>query len=233
INDIQFSSGSAKLIAVTGRQKWKVYLASQAQMAASAMAMFKGKQPCVFFQCVALCGSDNLRNTVPVAWRRFGAGAVGPEQGDLSLLFCARRADSRAEFLDLVVIRRVLLTVEGGRARRTELRAAAHCKRRDESPLRQQIGKKCRRSRHPHARPAAARWRDYGIGTIVGARGEDLVRDEFTPHDACRLLWPIGDCSENRGMKRIEAGCRSREQIYERLVRCGASSGFKRRAGRR
>src|SRR6266496_4851321 len=40
MNDIQFSCGSAKAIAVTGRQKWKVYLASQAQMAASAMAMF-------------------------------------------------------------------------------------------------------------------------------------------------------------------------------------------------
>src|SRR5439155_23771768 len=40
MNDVQFSSGSAKLIAVTGRQKWKVYLASQAQIAASAMAMF-------------------------------------------------------------------------------------------------------------------------------------------------------------------------------------------------
>src|SRR4030095_11384197 len=40
MNDIQFSSGSAKAIAVTGRQKWKVYLASHAQMAASAVAMF-------------------------------------------------------------------------------------------------------------------------------------------------------------------------------------------------
>src|SRR5881394_3735816 len=41
MNDIQFNCGSAKAIAVTGRQKWYVYLASQEQMAASAMAMFK------------------------------------------------------------------------------------------------------------------------------------------------------------------------------------------------
>ena len=40
MNDIQCNSGSAKAIAVTGRQKSNVYLASQAQMAASAMAMF-------------------------------------------------------------------------------------------------------------------------------------------------------------------------------------------------
>ena len=40
MKDIQFSCGSAKAIAVTGRQKLKVYLASHAQMAASAMAMF-------------------------------------------------------------------------------------------------------------------------------------------------------------------------------------------------
>ena len=48
MNDIQFSSGSAKAIAVTGRQKWYVYLASQEQMAASAMAMFKSANNLAF-----------------------------------------------------------------------------------------------------------------------------------------------------------------------------------------
>src|SRR5207249_11063155 len=110
---------------------------------------------------------------------------------------------------------------------------AAHSKRRNESPLRQQIWSKGRRSRHPHPRTATARWLDYGSGTIVDARGENLVRHEFTPHDAGGLLWPIGDCGENRGVKRIEAGYRSREQIDERLVRCGAGSGFTRGTARR
>ena len=141
-----------------------------------------------------------------MAGRRFGASAVGPEQGDLGLLFSARRTNKRAEFLDLVVICRVLLAIEGGGARRTELGAAAHSKRNDESPLRQQIGKKGRRSRHPYARTTAVRWRNYGIGAIVGPCREDLVRDEFTPHNAGGLLWAIRDCCENRGMKRIKGG---------------------------
>src|SRR5206468_9880739 len=123
------------------------------------------------------------------------AGAIGPEQGDLCLLFGARGAKQRAEFLDLIVIRRVLLAIEGGRARWAELGAAGHCKRRHKSPLRQQIGKKCRRSRHPRARTAAARRRYGGIPTVVGTRSEDLVRNELTPHDACHLVWPIRDGS--------------------------------------
>src|SRR5438552_14899606 len=55
MNDIQFSSGSANLIAVTGRQKWNVYLASQAQMAASAMAMFKRANNLAFSSSVLPC----------------------------------------------------------------------------------------------------------------------------------------------------------------------------------
>ena len=125
------------------------------------------------------------------------------------------------------------IAIEGGRARRTELRAAAHRKRRDESPLRQGIRKKCRRSRYPHSRTASAGRQYGGVPTIVVPRGEDLVRDEFTPHDACDL-WPIGDTLENRGMKYIEAayGIRIREQSDEHLVRRGAGSGFTRSAGR-
>src|SRR5437016_14041649 len=74
----------------------------------------------------------------------------GPEQRDLSLVLGARRADSCAEFFHLLVIRRVLLAIERGRARWTKLCVATHCKRYKESPLRQQIGKKCWRGRHPH-----------------------------------------------------------------------------------
>ena len=150
------------------------------------------KQPSVFLERVALRVGNNLRNAVPVAGRRFGAGAVGPEQGDLGLLFCARRANSRAELLDLIVVRCVSLAIESRRARRTELRAAAHCKRHNESPLRQQIRKERRRGRHPHAGTAAARWRDDSIGTIIRARGEYLVRDEFTPYDAGVFRGPSG-----------------------------------------
>src|SRR5207248_626908 len=154
-----------------------------------------------------------LRNTVPVTGRRLRAGAIGPEQGDLCLLFRARRVNGGAESFNLVVIRRVLLAVKGWWPRRTELRATAHCKRQYESPLWQQIRKKCRRRRHPHARTAATRRRYGGVPAVVGARSGDLVRNEFTPHDACGLLWPIGDCTKNRGVKRIEAGCGSRKQI--------------------
>jgi hypothetical protein len=59
-----------------------------------------------------------------------------------------------------------------------------------------------------------------------------LVRDEFTPHDACGLLWPIADIFENRVTKRMEAGFGSWEQNDERIVRGGAGSGFTRSAGR-
>ena len=37
------------------------------------------EQPGVLFQRVAPSIGDNLRNTVPMAWRRLGAGTVGPE----------------------------------------------------------------------------------------------------------------------------------------------------------
>src|SRR5882724_4667057 len=52
---IQFSSGSAKAIAVTGRQKSKVYFASHAQIAASAMAMFKRANNLAFSSSVLPC----------------------------------------------------------------------------------------------------------------------------------------------------------------------------------
>src|SRR4030095_11754134 len=52
INDIRFSSGSAKAIAVTGRQKSNVYLASQAQIAASAMAIFNKAKSLAFSSSV-------------------------------------------------------------------------------------------------------------------------------------------------------------------------------------
>src|SRR5512132_735584 len=57
MNDIQFNSGSAKAIAVTGRQKSKVYLASQAQIAASAMAMFKRANNLAFSSSVLPCAA--------------------------------------------------------------------------------------------------------------------------------------------------------------------------------
>jgi len=57
MNDIQFSSGSAKAIAVTGRQKSKMYLASQAQMAASAMAMFNKANSRAFRSGVLSCAA--------------------------------------------------------------------------------------------------------------------------------------------------------------------------------
>src|SRR5439155_10323575 len=116
----------------------------------------KSKQPCVFFQRVALCGGNDLRNAVPVAGRRFGAAAVRPEQGDLGLLRCARGANSCAELLHLIVVSCVSLAIESRRARRSELRTAVHSKWHDEPPLRQQIGKKRRRRRDPHAGTAAA-----------------------------------------------------------------------------
>ena len=52
MNDIQCNCGSAKAIAVTGRQKLNVYLASQAQMAASAMAIFKSPNNLAFSSSV-------------------------------------------------------------------------------------------------------------------------------------------------------------------------------------
>src|SRR5206468_1776044 len=117
----------------------------------------------------------------------------------------------RAEFLNLVVVRCVSLAIERRRARWTKLRAAAHSKRYDESPLRQSIRKKRRRSRNPHARTAAT-WRRHGcVPTIVGSRYQDLARDVLTPHDAGGLLWAIRDSGENRGMKRIERRCISRK----------------------
>src|SRR4029434_1091861 len=165
----------------------------------------------VFGERVASRSGDNLRNAVPVSGRRFGAGTVRPEQCDLGLLVCACRADCRTELFDLLVVISVLLAVERWRARRSKLRAAAHSKRHDESPLRQQIRKKQGRSWHPHARTTPARWLDDCIGTIISARREDLVGNEFTPHDASGLLRSFGNCSENCGMKRIEDGCASRE----------------------
>src|SRR5947208_14747856 len=57
MNDAQFSSGSAKAIAVTGRQKWNVYLASQAQIAASAMAMFNKPNSLAFSSSVLPCAA--------------------------------------------------------------------------------------------------------------------------------------------------------------------------------
>src|SRR4030095_426132 len=50
-------SVSAVRIAVTGRQKWKVYLASQAQMAASAMAMFNKANSLAFSPSVLPCAA--------------------------------------------------------------------------------------------------------------------------------------------------------------------------------
>src|SRR6185436_19255843 len=55
MNDLQFSWGSAKAIAVTGRQKWYVYFASQEQMAASAIAMFMSANNLAFSSIVVPC----------------------------------------------------------------------------------------------------------------------------------------------------------------------------------
>src|SRR5947207_6928329 len=98
-----------------------------------------------------MCVSNDLGNAVPMAGRRFGPGAVGPEQGDLRLIFCACRANSRPELLDLLVISCVLLAIERGRTRRPKLRAAVHREWSNKSPLRQQIRSERRRSRYPHA----------------------------------------------------------------------------------
>src|SRR6266487_1654220 len=159
-----------------------------------------------------------------MARRRFGACAVCPEQCNLTLFLCACRADGSTKFLDLLIVRGISLAIERRRPQRTELRTATHSKRHNESPLRQQIRKKRRRSRHPHVRTTPSRWRDNGAGTIIRARGQDLVRDKFTPHDTGSLLRSVWDCSENRCVKRIEARYASREQIDERLVCRGTGS---------
>jgi len=203
-------------------------------MAASAMAMFNKANNLAFSSSVLPCAAAIIC-AILFQWPG-GVSVPAPsaQNNAIWVWSCVRVEPTAApSSLYLVVVRRVLLAIEGGRARRTELRAAAHAKWHNKSPLGQQIGKKCRRSRHPHTWTAAARWLDYGIGTIVGARGEDLVRDKFTPHDAGGLLWPIGDSSENRGMKCIEGGCSGGKQIDERPVRRGAGSSFTRRTCRR
>src|SRR5207247_10448343 len=89
--------------------------------------------------------------------------------------------------------------------------------------------KERRRRWHPHAWTAATgRWDDC-IVTIVGPRCENLVRDEFPPRNAGRLLWPIRNAGENRGVKRVEAGSASREYIDERLMCRSTGSSFTRR----
>ena len=139
---------------------------------------------------------------------------------------------SSAELFDFFVICRVLLAIERRRSRRTKLRAATHSKRHDESPLRQQIGKKRRRSWYPNTRTTAARWLNDGIGTIIRPRREDLGRDEFAPRNAICLLWTVWNSSENRGVKRIEGRCVAWKQVDKRLVRSGAGSGYARCTGR-
>src|SRR5438034_1405684 len=139
-------SVSALRIAVTGRQLWNVYFASQAQMAPSAMARFNKANSRAF------CSSVLPRT---------------------SAIICA-----------------ILFQWPGG------------------------------------VSVPAASAQNKAINVWSS------VRDEFTPHDTCDLLGPIGDSSENRDMKRIEAGCGSRKQIDERLVRRGAGSCFTRSAGR-
>src|SRR5882724_6924277 len=133
-----------------------------------------------------------------MAGRRFGPGAVRPEQSDLGLVFCARGVDGRTELFDLLVIRCVLLAIERRWAGWTKLRAVVHREWPNKSPLRQQIGKERRRSRNPHARTAAARWLDNRIMSIVISHGENHGRHEFAPDDACSLVRPIRDRSKNR-----------------------------------
>jgi hypothetical protein len=74
MNDIQFSSGSAKAIAVTGRQKWKVYFVSHAQIAASAMAMFRRANNLEFSSSVLPCASA-IVCAMPFQWP---GGVSGP-----------------------------------------------------------------------------------------------------------------------------------------------------------
>src|SRR6266576_5515998 len=150
MNDIQFSCGSAKAIAVTGRQKWYVYLASQEQMAASAIAMFKSANNLTSSSSV----TPRVAPIVCAMLFQWPGGVSVPEpsaqnKSYLGLIFCARRTDKSTELFDLLVVRSVLLAFESRRPGRTKLRWAAHSKRRDESPLRQQIRKKRRRRRNP------------------------------------------------------------------------------------
>src|SRR5262245_19770945 len=60
MNDAQFNSGSASLIAVTGRQKWNVYVASQEEMAASAMAIFNKANNLAFCSNVLPCAAARI-----------------------------------------------------------------------------------------------------------------------------------------------------------------------------
>jgi len=96
---------------------------------------------------------------------------------------------NRREF----VVENRVVAIERGRPRCPELGAATRGKRDYQCPLRQQIWKKRRRSRHPNSKRTAGGGGTGCIETIIAA-----------------------------ARKRIETGCSSREQIGEHLIRRGA-----------
>ena len=101
-------------IAVTGRQLWKGgHPASQAQIAASAMAMFNKANSLAFSSSVLPWSAPPIIRAILFQWPG-GVSVPAPSAQNKAISVCsAVRVDplSRAEFLDLVVIRRVLLAI--------------------------------------------------------------------------------------------------------------------------
>ena len=195
--------------------------------------MFKSANNLAFSSSVVpRAAADDLRNAVPVAGRRFGARAVSPEQSDLGLIFCARRTDSRAEFLNLLVVRSVLLAIERGRSRADETVSCCSSQTARRIPIaatnKEETPEASESTRQDHCRQVAGLWRWNHHSPARRGFGWRRIR----PTRCLCLLWAIGNCSENRGMKRIEGGCVAGKQADERLVRCGAGSGYTRRTGR-
>ena len=93
MNDIQFSCGSAKAIAVTGRQKSKVYLASHAQMAASAMAMFNKANNLAFSSSVLPCAA--ARTCAMLFQCPGGVSVPAPSAQNRAISVCLRCALNR------------------------------------------------------------------------------------------------------------------------------------------
>ena len=112
-----------------------------------------------------------------------------------------------------------------------ELQMVRRGKGRDESPMRQKISRVRRGRRYPGAGAAARRLRDRRARTVVGAPGEDLVRDRFAPGNAGAFVRAVLDAQQNGGIELVEAGSGGRKQSHERFVRGGTGCGFPGSAG--
>src|SRR5439155_22775694 len=192
----------------------------------------EGKQTGVLLERVALSSADVLRDMIPMARWRLGAGAIGPELRDLRLVRRARGAGLCAERLDLVVVGSPLRALEGGRSRGTELRVIHHCEGRAISPLRQQIRRKGGWRGYPLARAAALRRRNRRVGTVPSAPGQDLFRDGFSALDAHVLLRAVGNGPKCRRMEIVEIGGVGGKERNEYCVSRGTGGGCQRSARR-